>query len=49
MAAYIARQHEVKRVVLFSSPWDFTGADRTPRALAERRVRHADGPLVRRI
>jgi dienelactone hydrolase len=24
MAAYIARQHEVRRVVLFSSPWDFT-------------------------
>ena len=24
MAAYIARQHKVRRVVLFSSPWDFT-------------------------
>ncbi|MGN6818705.1 MAG: BPSS1187 family protein [Sphingomonas sp.] len=24
MAAYIARQHMVRRVVLFSSPWDFT-------------------------
>lgn len=23
MAAYIAREHEVRRVVLFSSPWDF--------------------------
>jgi acetyl esterase/lipase len=25
MAAYIAREHTVHRVVLFSSPWDFTG------------------------
>lgn len=24
MAAYIAQQHKVRRVVLFSSPWDFT-------------------------
>lgn len=24
MAAYIAKQHAVRRVVLFSSPWDFT-------------------------
>ena len=30
MAAYIAKQHPVRRVVLFSSPWDFTGADRRP-------------------
>ena len=30
MAAYIAKGHETARVVLFSSPWDFTGAQRTP-------------------
>jgi predicted esterase len=30
MAAYIAKQHKVRRVVLFSSPWDFTGRDRHP-------------------
>jgi hypothetical protein len=30
MAAYIAKQHEVRRVVLFSSPWDFQGAAKTP-------------------
>jgi hypothetical protein len=30
MAAFIAKQHAVRRVVLFSSPWDFTGADRRP-------------------
>jgi len=30
MAAFIAKQHRVRRVVLFSSPWDFTGADRRP-------------------
>lgn len=30
MAAYIAKQHQVRRVVLFSSPWEFTGADRRP-------------------
>jgi len=30
MAAYMAKQHEVRRVVLFSSPWDFTGRERQP-------------------
>jgi hypothetical protein len=30
MAAYMAKQHEVRRVVLFSSPWDFTGRERRP-------------------
>ncbi len=30
MAAYMAKQHEVGRVVLFSSPWDFTGPERRP-------------------
>lgn len=30
MAAYIAKEHEVARVVLFSSPWDFTGPQREP-------------------
>lgn len=29
MAAYIAKQRAVERVVLFSSPWDFYGANRT--------------------
>jgi pimeloyl-ACP methyl ester carboxylesterase len=30
MAAYIAKQHAVRRVVLFSSPWDFTLPERRP-------------------
>lgn len=30
MAAYLAKQHKVSRVVLFSSPWDFVGPDREP-------------------
>ncbi len=30
MAAYIAKHHEVARVVLFSSPWDVTGRDHHP-------------------
>jgi predicted esterase len=30
MAAYIAKQHETARVVLFSSPWDWVGRQRTP-------------------
>lgn len=30
MAAYIAKHHTVARVVLFSSPWDVTGADHVP-------------------
>ena len=30
MAAFIAKQHEVARVVLFSSPWDVTGPDHHP-------------------
>lgn len=30
MAAWLAQQHEVARVVLFSSPWDFTGRERRP-------------------
>jgi predicted esterase len=30
MAAYIAKHHAVRRVVLFSSPWDVTGADHHP-------------------
>jgi len=30
MAAYIAKEHGVARVVLFSSPWDFTGPERQP-------------------
>lgn len=30
MAAHIAKEHEVARVVLFSSPWDFTGPQREP-------------------
>jgi hypothetical protein len=30
MAAFIAKQHRVQRVVLFSSPWDTTGRDRHP-------------------
>jgi predicted esterase len=30
MAAYIAKREPVARVVLFSSPWDFFGLDRTP-------------------
>jgi dienelactone hydrolase len=29
MAAYIAKRESVARVVLFSSPWDFVGRDRT--------------------
>jgi hypothetical protein len=29
MAAYIAKREPVARVVLFSSPWDFQGRDRT--------------------
>ena len=30
MAAYIAKTHAVRRVVLFSSPWDVTGRDQRP-------------------
>ena len=30
MAAFVAKAHEVPRVVLFSSPWDFTGPQRAP-------------------
>lgn len=30
MAAFIAKQHAVRRAVLFSSPWEFTGPDRHP-------------------
>lgn len=30
MAAWIAKRHKVRRVVLFSSPWDTTGPDRRP-------------------
>ncbi len=30
MAAYIAKHHQVARVVLFSSPWDVTGRDHHP-------------------
>lgn len=30
MAAYIAKHHQVARVVLFSSPWDVTGPDHHP-------------------
>jgi hypothetical protein len=30
MAAYIAKHHQVARVVLFSSPWDSTGRDHHP-------------------
>ena len=30
MAAFIAKAHETERVVLFSSPWDFTGPGRMP-------------------
>ena len=30
MAAFIAKQHKLRRVVLFSSPWDFTGPDKQP-------------------
>ena len=30
MAAFIAKRQPVFRAVLFSSPWDFTGPDRTP-------------------
>ncbi|MDG2533304.1 hypothetical protein P6144_06570 [Sphingomonas sp. HITSZ_GF] len=30
MAAWIAKRHKVRRVVLFSSPWDSTGADSHP-------------------
>jgi len=30
MAAYIAKHHEVARVVLFSSPWDVSGPDHAP-------------------
>lgn len=30
MAAFIAKQHAVRRVVLFSSPWDSTGSDHHP-------------------
>lgn len=30
MAAFIAKRYPLRRVVLFSSPWDFTGADRRP-------------------
>jgi len=30
MAAFIAKQHPVRRVVLFSSPWDFVGRSRRP-------------------
>ncbi len=30
MAAFMAKQHLVRRVVLFSSPWDFVGQDRSP-------------------
>ena len=30
MAAYIAKTHAVRRVVLFSSPWDVTGSDKRP-------------------
>lgn len=30
MAAYIAKKYPLRRVILFSSPWDFTGADRHP-------------------
>ena len=30
MAAYIAKRYPVRRVVLFSSPWDFTGPQREP-------------------
>ena len=30
MAAYIAKHHAVRRVVLFSSPWDVTGMSHAP-------------------
>jgi hypothetical protein len=30
MAAFIAKHHAVRRAVLFSSPWETTGADRRP-------------------
>ena len=30
MAAYIAKTHAVRRVVLFSSPWDVNGRDKRP-------------------
>lgn len=30
MAAWIAKRYEVRRVVLFSSPWETTGADHRP-------------------
>lgn len=30
MAAYLAKRHVVSRVVLFSSPWDYTGPNREP-------------------
>ena len=36
MAAYIAKQHAVRRVVLFSSPWDFVLPARTPAAWLSR-------------
>lgn len=34
MAAFIAQRHEVARVILFSSPWDFTLTDGNVRQLA---------------
>lgn len=30
MAAFMAQRHAVRRVVLFSSPWDFHGRERSP-------------------
>ncbi|WP_204298328.1 hypothetical protein, partial [Stenotrophomonas maltophilia] len=30
MAAWIARRHKVRRVVLFSSPWETSGRQRRP-------------------
>ncbi len=49
MAAFIAKHHTVRRAVLFSSPWETTGANRAPGAVAGRGERDAGGPLVRRI
>ncbi len=49
MAAYIAKHHACDRVVLFSSPWDFTGPRSAAGAVAVGAVRDARGALVCRV
>ena len=47
MAAFIGKQKIVNRIILFSSPWDFTSAPRRERTLAPWIGRPATTPLDR--